>query len=187
MRWIFRTITILIGVSFAIACMSAEVTPTEMEMFVRGKDLVDVGIEVSNPEKYEKFSKINYFDGSQTIEYEFEPPESESVMYLTVSVTYEPKKSDAKLGQVAEDSVIGLLLKAQGLEKVDVPNFYEYGDSCNFYHLKKDGEKVGNYFTVLEDRKIYSLLISGVYFDDVETWREIVEPKLRLFASYKPR
>jgi hypothetical protein len=53
--------------------------------------------------------------------------------------------------------------------------------------LKKDGNNVGNYFTVLEGGKIFSLLVSGVYIDDVETWRELVEPKLNVFSSYKKK
>ena len=171
----------------AIGCKSADVQPAEKDMFVRGGDYAELGIDVREPERYEKFSKTVYFDGSVDIEYEFEPPESEAVIYLTQTITYEPKKSDARLGRAAEDGVIGLALKAQGLEKVEIQNFYRYGDASDFYVLRKDGNNVGNYFTVLEGGKIFSLLVSGVYIDDVETWRDLVEPKLKLFSSYNKK
>lgn len=180
---LYSPVVILLGILFA--CKSVEVAPAEKEMFVRGQDLFAFGVEVQNPEKYEKFDKTKYFDGSEDIEYEFEPPETEAVIYLAETITYEPKKSDARFGRAAEGSVIGLALKAQGLEMVEVPNFYQYGDSSNFYALKKDGENVGNYFTVLEGGKVFSFLVSGVYFDDADTWREVVEPKLKNFSSYK--
>ena len=185
MNNIRRITPFLLIVVVVLACKSSTVEPGEKEMFVRGSDLLDLGGEVIEPEKYEKFSKTVYFDGSVDIDYEFEPPEGEAVLYLTETITYEPKRSDARFGRTAEDSVIGLALKTQGLEKVEVPNFYRYGDACDFYLLKKDGNNVGNYFTVLEGGKIYSLLVSGIYIDDVETWKELVEPKLKLFSSYK--
>lgn len=187
MRSIQRITPFLLVVLVVLGCKSGNVEPAERDMFVRGGDFAEFGIEVHEPERYEKFSKTEYFDGSLDIEYEFEPPESEALMYLTETITYEPKKSDARLGRAAEDSLIGIALKTQGLEKVEVPNFYKYGDSSDFYVLKKDGNNVGNYFTVLEGGKIFSLLVSGVYIDDVETWRELVEPKLNVFSSYKKK
>jgi len=187
MNSVRRIIPFLLLLLVALGCKQADVQPAEKDMFVRGGDFSELGIEVREPERYEKFSKTAYFDGSVDIEYEFEPPESEAVIYLTQTITYEPKKADARLGRAAEDGVIGLALKAQGLEKVEIPNFYKYGDASDFYILKKDGNNVGNYFTVLEGGKIFSLLVSGVYIDDVETWRDLVEPKLKLFSSYNTK
>jgi hypothetical protein len=171
---------------FALACQSVEVLPEDKNMFVRGQDLSDYGVNVQSPEKYEKFSKTKYFDGSLEIEYEFEPPDSEEVMYMAQTITYEPKPSDAKWGRSAEDSLVGIALKAYGLETVEMPDFYRYGDSSKFYALRKDGRNVGNYFTVLEGGKVFSFLMAGVYFDDAETWRAVVEPKLQHFSAYKP-
>lgn len=170
-----------------LACRNVEVSPTEKELFVRGQDLRNFGVEVPNPERYEKFTKTRFFDGTEDIEYEFEPPESDAVMYMAQTISFAPKKSDAQLGQAAEDSVIGLGLTAYGLEKVEVPDFYRYGDSSTFYALRKDGQNVGNYFLVIEGGKTFSFLISGFYVDDPETWREIVEPKLKLFSAHKPK
>ena len=185
MKPIAQLLPFLLVLVVVLGCRSGEVTPAEKEMFVRGGEFKDLGVEVSQPERYEKFSKTKYFDGSFDIDYEFDVPEGENLMYIAETITIERKKSDAKLGQIAEDSGIGLALMAQGLEKVEIPDFFKYGDSSTFYSLKKDGVIVGNYFTVLEDKKVYSILITGVYVDDPETWRDLVEPKLKLFSSYK--
>lgn len=187
MKRYLQIVPFFVLLAVVLACASTELAPNEKDMFVRGADLADYGIQVREPEKYEKFNKTVYFDGSFDIEYEFDPPETEEIVYLSETITYEHSKSDAKIGRVAEDSLIGLALRSQGLEKVEVPNFYKYGDSSLFYALKKDGKNVGNYFTVLQGGKVFSLIISGVYFDDVETWRELVEPKLKRFSEYQKK
>lgn len=172
--------------ALSFACKSVEVQQSDKQLFVRAQDLSEYGIDLQNPEKYEKFTKTRYFDGSIEIEYEFEPPESEETIYIAETVTFEPKESDAKFDRAAEDKVVGITLKAYGLQKEEVADFYKYGDSSTFYALKKDGKSVGNYFTVLEGKKVFSFMVAGVYFDDADIWREIVEPKLKLFSAYDP-
>jgi len=96
------------------------------------------------------------------------------------------KRSDAVVSQGAEKLALLYSLKAKGIEEQEVKDFYRYGDSSSFYILKKEGEPVGNYFTVREGDKLYSLILSGMYFDDPKVWKEIIEPKLKRFSAYAP-
>ena len=72
------------------------------------------------------------------------------------------------------------------MEKVAVPTAFKYGDSTNFYALKKGGKTVGNYLTVMEKGNFYSLMVAGVSMSS-EMLETIVEPKLQLFSNYKPK
>lgn len=170
------------------SCKRAEVLDRDKEIFVRAKDFAEYGFSIQNPEKYESFEKINLFDGSQQIEYEFETPENESAsaLYLIETATLDANQSDAKMSRGVEDTAISIALKIGGVEKEEVKDFYSYGDSSSFYVLKKDDRKVGSYFSTRHGKKTFSLFIVGIYFDDVETWRDLVEPRLKKFSAYKP-
>ncbi len=182
-------LSFLVCLFLLASCRRAEVFDTDKEMFVRAKDFAEYGFSIQNAEKYESFEKINLFDGSQQIEYEFETPENESAnsLYLIETVTIDTNQSDAKMSKGVEDTGISIGLKIGGIEKEEVKDFYKYGDSSNFYALKKDGKKVGNYFSTRHGKNTFSLFIVGLYVDDVETWREIVEPRLKKFSAYKPK
>lgn len=52
--------------------------------------------------------------------------------------------------------------------------------------LKKGGKPVGNYFTVREANKTYTLILTGMYFDDAQLWKELIEAKLKEFSVYRP-
>ena len=154
---------------------------------VQIQELAPYGYVFQNHSKHEKFSKSRDFDGTIELEYEFETPDSATKsLYLNVVVTVARNQSDARVSHGAEK--IGLLygLKLQGVVQEERTNFYRYGDTSSFFVLKKDGSPVGNYFTVRQGAKTYSLMVAGVYFDDPELWKELVEPKLQRFTAYKP-
>lgn len=180
----FLALFLIIGILGLGACRPAEVLPGDRDLFVRADDLSEYGIEVRNTERHENFEKTRYFDGSVEIDYEFEPPESTDTIYMSETIRFEPKQADARIGRAAEDTGISLGLKIYGVEKEEIPNFYNYGDSSRFYALKKDGRNVGNYFTVIDGKKVFSLFVVGVYFDDPATWKGLVEPKLKLLSAY---
>jgi len=134
------------------------------------------------------FTKAKVIDGSYDVEYEFETPDAEQKdpLFLYVLVSVGKKKSDAQIAQGGEKLALLYTLKAKGIEDEEIPNFYSYGDASYFYLLKKEGKPIGNYFTVREGSKTYTVVLSGMYFDDPEVWKEIMEPKLKQFSAYKP-
>ena len=157
-------------------------------LLLRAQELRDYGYEFNSTEKFESFTRTKAIDGSYEIEYEFQTPEGEreNPLFLYVLVVVGKQKVDAQISQGAEKLVLLYGLKAEGITEEEIPNFYRYGDSSSFYLLKKEGNPVGNYFTVREGAKTYSIIISGFYFDDPEVWKEIMEPKLKHFSVYKP-
>lgn len=177
---------------FALVATGCEsnlpVDANEKEMVLRAADLVPFGYGLEGTEKYESFTKTRYFDGSQEVRYEFETPEAEEehVLYLNVTMTIERSLSDALVSQGAERVGMTYGLQAGGIRQREIKDFYKYGDSSSFYVLEKDGRPIGNLFSVRDGKRIYTLVMSGFYFDDSATWKELVEGKLRKFSNYKP-
>lgn len=163
------------------------VRDSDKALFLRATDLVPYGFEFRDIEKFEKFTRAKVIDGYD-VEYEFQTPQTErrNPLFVYGMVTVGKKKSDAQFSDTGIK--IGVLygLKTNGIEEQEIPNFYGYGDSSSFSILKKDGKPVGNYFTVRERNKVFVLLITGMYFEDAELWKEIIEPKLKLFSAYSP-
>ena len=183
-------LTFLVSVSLCIQGCERKLNVQESDktLFLRAKDLVDYGYGFPAIEKYESFSKAKAIDGSYDVEYEFETPDAEKQdrLFLYVLISVGKKKSDAKISQGGEKIALLYTLKAKGIEEEEIPNFYHYGDSSSFYLLKKEGKPIGNYFTVREASKTYTVILSGMYFDDPQVWKEIMEPKLKQFSVYKP-
>jgi hypothetical protein len=183
-------LTLLVFVSVCILSCERKLTVHESEksLLLRAQDLVDYGYSFSGIEKYESFSKAKTIDGSYDLEYEFETPDAEQKdpLFLYVLVSVGKKKSDAQISQGGEKIAVFYTLKAKGIEEEEIPNFYSYGDSSSFYVLKKEGKPIGNYFTVREGSKTYTVILSGMYFKDPAVWKEIMEPKLKQFSIYKP-
>lgn len=187
-RWKIPTLLIFVPL-FLVSCQrSLTVAPADKALLLQATELVPYGYGFQNIGKHETFKKSRDIDGTIEVEYEFETPDSEEEhpLYLDVVVTVSRKKSDARVSHGAEK--LGLLagLKLQGIVQEEKAGFYTYGDSSSFFVLKKDGKPVGNYFSVREGTKTYSILLAGMYIEDSDIWKELVEPKLKAFSVYKP-
>jgi hypothetical protein len=160
----------------------------EKTLVLRAGDLVPFGYGLEQTEQFETFSKTRFFDGSKEIIYEFETPDSEeeNPLYLSVTMTFEKKSSDALVSHGAEKTGATAGLRIAGIKSREIENFYEYGDSSAFYVLEMDGRPVGNLFSVRDGKKIYLVIMTGMYFDDAATWKELVEDKLKKFSAYEP-
>lgn len=164
------------------------VEEAERQMLLRAADLVEYGYGLEDVAPFEKFDKTRYFDGSSEITYEFNTPESESdhPLYVNVTLTFERKTSDAMVSHGTEKTALKYGLKIGGIEAREVEKFHEFGDSSTFYILEKDGKPVGNLFSARQGAKVYSLVMSGMYFDDADTWKELMDGRLAKFSAYKP-
>jgi hypothetical protein len=164
------------------------VGPADKALLLQASELVPYGYGFQRIAQHETFKKSRDIDGTIEVEYEFETPdnENEHALYLDVVVTVSRKRSDARVSQGAEN--IGLLagLKIEGIVREEKPGFYTYGESSAFFVLKKDGTPIGNYFSVREGKKTYSILLAGMYIEDPAIWKELVEPKLKAFSTYNP-
>jgi hypothetical protein len=187
-----KLLTVAAGLA-ALACVAGcesglPVEATEKTLVLRAGDLVAYGYGLEETEQFEKFSKTKYFDGSREITYEFETPETEedNPLYMNVTMTFEKKTSDALLSHGAEKTGAAAGLRIAGVKSREIENFYDYGDSSAFYVLEMEGRPVGNMFSVRDGKKIYMIIMTGMYFDDAAVWKELVEEKLKKFSGYEP-
>jgi hypothetical protein len=160
----------------------------EKGMLLRAADLVPFGYGLAETQKYETFNKTRYFDGTFDVVYEFESPDSESdhVLYMNVTVTFERKAADAMIARGAETTALKYTLKAGGIELREIPKFFPFGDASDFHVLERDGKPVGNYFSARDGARLYSVLMTGLYFDDADEWKELMGDKLAKFSTYSP-
>ena len=160
----------------------------EKEVVLRAGDLIPFGYGLEKTEQYEKFTRIKYFDGSHELTYEYETPESEkeNALYMNVTVSVEKSTSDAWTSKGAGEIGMQFGLKAGGVERREIKDFYKYGDTSSFFVLEKNGHPIGNLFSVREGKRVYVLIMSGMYFDDPDAWKELMEERLRKFSAYEP-
>jgi hypothetical protein len=187
MRFGIRLAFIALLVAGVAGCISEEpVSEVDKNLFLRAEDLARYGFQFGNADGHEKFSKVRQLGGAYQLTYEFQSPAGERrPLYIYANVFVARNVADAAMSGGAED--IGLLigLRAGGVEEREVrmPPGEERG---RLRVLLKGGKPVGNVFTARDGRKTYAVVMAGVYFDDLQDWKELVEPKLQQLAAYSP-
>ena len=130
----------------------------------------------------ETWKKLKNIDGSHELEYEYETDD----FYLNCHVGVDSSRSDAKVNYVA--MVTGAQLGA-GLEDgswEDRASLMRYGEESKASILKVGGNPVGNLFACRKGKRVFLAVWSGVYFDDGNGMRELLEPILERWARYNP-
>jgi hypothetical protein len=172
---------------FAVAgCATEEpVSEADKSLFVRAADLGRYGVRYENAHSYETFSKTRQFEGSYQLTYEFEPRGERRPVYIYATVSVARSASDAAFAEGAERIGILIGLKASGVEEREVR--MQPGDEASTLRLLvKGGKPLGNVFTMRDGRKTYLLVLTGLYFDDAEDWKKLIQPKLQQLAGYSP-
>ena len=171
------------------ACKSEPVGERDREVLVRVGDLAAHGIGFDDAARYEKFEKSRYFDGSCELTYEFELPDAEvrpGAVYMRVAATVETDKQSATVAHGAEKVGFNVGMKFEGFEAEERKDFFRHGDDSSFFLLTKGGQPVGNFFVTRHGKRVYSIIVAGIYFDDPSAWSELISPKLEKFAAYNP-
>lgn len=160
----------------------------DREVVLRAADLIPYGYGLEKTEQYETFKRIKYFDGSHELTYEYQTPDSEqeNALYINVTVSVENSTSDAWTSHGAEEVGLKIGLKANGIEEREIKDFYAYGDTSKFSILQSDGKPIGNIFTTRKGKRVFVMILSGMYFEDAETFKELIEGRLEKFSAYEP-
>ena len=182
---------LLAGIALLSVAACSKEQPLSAEdkaIFLRAADLEKFGFRYENAEAYETFTKLKNFDGTHEVTYQFETPESEAenplFVYITVSV--ERRASDALISQKAGKLGLSIGFSAEGAEEREVPATFPYGDEARLALLVKNGNPIGNTFSMRDGTKTYLMVMSGLYFSDAELFKEVIGPKLERFARYEP-
>jgi hypothetical protein len=167
------------------ACDAQEpLTEADKALFVRVADLAVFGVGYPDAEARESFSKARQFDGAYELTYKFETASGAvRPLYIHVSATVGRNASDAALAESAEKVGLLVAFRKSGVQESEVPGI----KPGKLALLLKDGQPIGNLFTLREGSRTYLFVMSGLYVRNPEDWQKLIAPKLEQLARYEAK
>jgi len=170
----------------ALAACDAQqpLTETDKALFVRVADLAVFGVGYPDAEARESFTKAKQLDGAYELTYKFETASgAQRPLYMHVSATVGRTASDATLAETAEKVGLLVAFRKNGVLESEVAGV----KAGRLALLVKDGQPIGNLFTLRDGSKSYLFIMSGLYVRDVEIWHKLIAPKLEQLARYEAK
>lgn len=130
-------------------------------------------------EAYESISRRTLTDGSVAIEYEFEAPEELGLPYLYSIAETHPSNDEACESFAAGNAGA----RSGGIAVQERNDIFGYGDDSLFGLLVEDGDPYGNLFSMCRGRTSFMVILGAFYFDDGESWAELIVPTLEAIDS----
>jgi hypothetical protein len=167
------------------ACDTQEpVSEADKALFLRVADLAAFGVRYPDAEARETFTKVKQMDGAYELTYKFETASGEQrPLYMHVSATIGRKASDAVLAASAEKVGLLIAFRKGGVVEQEVAGI----KAGRLALLVKDGQPIGNVFTLREGTKTYLFIISGLFVRDAESWQKLAGEKLDNLARYETK
>lgn len=132
----------------------------------------------------ETVTKTRYIDGSYELDYEYEDDRDDDYLYVTSNVSIERKVSDAMT--VFTSLELGVKIGAGDIEFDKRPDLLKWGDATSCSILREGGTPFGNLVLARKGKRVYMIMISGVYFDEADALQELVVPYLERLDGYTP-
>ena len=173
---------IVLGVS-VVGCSSSEVQDDEKKLLVTVRDLEAYGVVVADPTEGETFLSKRNLDGSTEIEYEYDSEKDPTnTDNLWVKSEAEIHKTAELANTAFDDRItaykIGGFLGSSEVRISEDPDLFTWGDENYSAYFEKNGIKLGNIIVVRKGNTVFSLLITGLYFDDPQLLYDLLGPKL---------
>lgn len=162
-----------LGVLLATSVEERALTATEREQVFTIDDLADWMPEYKINRAFEKASYVKALDGSHELVYDYEHADE---MYVHCTVTSEKDLTDAKAsytGFKIGDS-IGTMA-GDGISIESRNDLYKAGDESEFGIIKGAPGPLGNRLVARKGTRIVYIQFSGVYFDNAENLRELLD------------
>jgi hypothetical protein len=172
--------TVAFGILYVWTAKAVPVTQADRGRVLDIRALAEWMEDFTPDPTRESIRKERYIDRSWELEYEYDDP-SEAAPYLTCSVGWEPKVSDAVTGYLMmwHGGTAALRFGADTpLTVVERNDLFRWGDQSRFGILTRNGNPVGNVFMARHGKTVFYVLFSGVYFDDAEALAELLKPVL---------
>jgi len=162
---------------------SRKVTAEEINYFVTTKDLRPYADIPGDRSKCVTTSATVAIDGSLELEYEFDSsldPDVDEVFLLQSTVDIYGSESEAKEGHTLAVAAMKLGLSIGGASVVVEKrnDLMTLGDQQYAAILRSDGNPGGNLVVVRQGKKVFAMLIAGLYFDDRESLEDVLRRSL---------
>jgi hypothetical protein len=175
-----RRIQLAVWLLILCACTSQELEEGDRDLVLKIGQLRPHGLNLpADYTSYESFTRERWIDGSVMIEYEFEAPEELGLPYLYSSAERHPSNSDACMSFAAGN----LGARLGGIELSERNDVFRLGDKSRFGLLMAEGNPYGNFFSMCRGRTAFMVILGGFYFDDGESWGELLETNLEALDS----
>ena len=197
--WLWILMLIPVGLAAAVAAVVGlgalfNLTGTNVALAAGERELViDISHLTGWMEGYtpdpsgETLQKTRYIDDSFEIEYVYDLPQDDEAPYLSYSVTFEPSPSDANTTYVSLWGGTKVAFYVFGEVQVEVQEkneLFRWGDESRFGLLVADGRPFGNVFVAKKGKRVVYLLVSGIYFDDSESFSGFLTPYLEKLDAF---
>ncbi len=173
---------VALGVGYVLLAKELPVEDRDKTVVLTASDMTAWVEDLQVDPTKETWKKLKNIDGSHELEYEYEADD----FYINCHVGVDASRSDAKVNYVA--LVTGAQIGA-GLEDgswEDSASLMRFGDESKASILKVGGNPVGNLFACRKGTRVFLAVWSGVYFEDGDGMRELLEPILERWARYNP-
>jgi hypothetical protein len=121
-----------------------------------------------------------YTDGSKELSYEYEDIQGAHPIYVMSTMSAATSARDARaeyIGLVAGVR-LGTTLLEDDMKEEPRDDLLKWGDESRSTILTMNGNRAGNYFVARKGDRIFSLMVSGVYYDDPAMFDALVRPHL---------
>ncbi len=114
-------------------------------------------------------------------EYKFQGVYIQSVVYVASSIRDAKKKHSKFINGVKTrfSFIKGIALK-------EISSYRKWGDDSQFFLMIQNDESYGNAVTVIDGKKVYNLVITGIYFNGIKDFENTISPKLAYLRNYRP-
>lgn len=180
---IIASVALVVGVGFFFHYTASEIPVTEKDREM----ILDISTLARWIEGYkpdvgkETVVKRRFWDRTVELEYEYSVPEDEGAPYLQFVVGFERKRSDAVIAYHSMWGGAKLGLHFGGEAEVSIKernDLFKWGDQSRFGMLVHKGSPGGNVFVARKGKRVVTVVIAGIYFDDRETISELLTPVL---------
>jgi len=166
-----------------LGCSSREIRDEEKTLLVTIRDLEEFGVVTNDQTNGETYLVKRNLDGSTEIEYEYDSErDSVNTNYLWLKSEAEVNETVELANSAFDDRIsaykLGASLGSGELEIIEDPKLFTLGDESFSAFFEKDGIKLGNVLVIRKDNIVFSLLLTGIYFDDPQLLHNLMSPKL---------
>ena len=171
------------GVGLALAACATRDAPRleERSLVVTLESLAEFGLALPDGyAEHEKLHRERRPDGSLSIEYEFRMPDGDPPFVYSNARIF-----SSTTGACLSFSADNLGVRLSNLEPTDRNDLFRYGERSRFALVERDGKPVGNVFAMCRSRTSLLVMFVGIYFDDTESWRALIEPRLQALEAFE--
>jgi len=162
----------------------------ERELLLTVEDLSPyvIGGMVGGPRSMETAEKRRFPGGASELFYEYDAIDDVDGVYLASGMNFDATASDASMTYTGMEigASLGLSMAEEDIVERDAPELLQWGDESKSTLLVSGGVPVGNVFVARKGRRVFHLILAGVYFDDPTVFQELVLPHLEAMDRHQP-